>query len=86
MSTSIGTELENDGNEMEDPKIDNVEEYQASVILKKKKNEQDDASIKYTEKNTVEKGDKSREILNETVSASITSTKKIIDTVNKTDK
>ena len=36
-STSIGLELENDGNEMEEPKVDNVEEDQASVLLKKKK-------------------------------------------------
>ena len=50
-STSIGTELENYGNETEETKFDNVEVYQVSVFLKKKKNEKDDASIISTKNN-----------------------------------
>ena len=38
-STLIGTKLENNDNEMEEPKVDNVEEHQASALLKKKKME-----------------------------------------------
>ena len=29
-STSVGYKLDNNGNEMEEPKVDNIEEYQAS--------------------------------------------------------
>ena len=36
-SNLIGHKLENYENEMEEPKVDNVEEYQASVLLKKMK-------------------------------------------------
>ena len=35
----IGPELENDENKMKDMKVDNLKQYQAYVILKKKKNE-----------------------------------------------
>ena len=38
-STLIGPELEKNDNEMEEQKFDNIEEDQASVILKKKNNE-----------------------------------------------
>ena len=38
LSTLIGPELDNDDNEMEEPKFDNVEEDQASVIVNKNKN------------------------------------------------
>ena len=41
----IITELYNDDNEMEDPKCYNVEEYQASVRLKKKKKNMTHCSI-----------------------------------------
>ena len=44
-STLIGPELEKNENEMQEPKVDNVEEDQASILLKKKKNEKDNASI-----------------------------------------
>ena len=40
-STLIGPELEKNDNEMEEQKFDNIEEDQASVILKKKNNEKD---------------------------------------------
>ena len=36
LSTLIGPELDNDDNEMEEPKVDNVEEDQSSVIFKEK--------------------------------------------------
>ena len=35
---------------MQDPKVDNVEEDQSSVISKNKKNEKDDASVTSTKK------------------------------------
>ena len=65
-STSIGAELDNDNNETEEPKIDNVKEDQASVLLKKNINEKYDTSITSTKKNndTVEKEDISRENVN----------------------
>ena len=46
-STLIGPEFDNDENEMEEPKVDNVEEDQSSIIFKKK-NEKYDASITST--------------------------------------
>ena len=79
-SNLIGTELEKYDNEMEEPKFDNVEEYQTSVLLKKKKY---DASITSTKNDTVEKVERSRENVNEKFNAYITSTKKNIDTVKK---
>ena len=65
-STSIGAELDNDNNETEEPRIDNVKEDQASVLLKKNINEKYDTSITSTKKNndTVEKEDISRENVN----------------------
>ena len=49
-SNLVGPELENDDNEMEDPKVDNFEEDQASVIRNKNKNGKYDASITPTKK------------------------------------
>ena len=65
-STLIGAELDNDNNETEEPRIDNVKEDQASVLLKKNINEKYDTSITSTKKNndTVEKEDISRENVN----------------------
>ena len=46
-STIIGLELDNNENEMEKPKVDNVEEDQASVLEKPKVDnvEEDQASV-----------------------------------------
>ena len=65
LSTLIGTNLDNDDNEREDPKVENNEESKASVILKKNKNEKYDASITSKNNHTVYKEDKSRENVNE---------------------
>ena len=48
--TLIGPKLDNYDNEIEDPKVDNVEEYQASVLLNININEKDGASISSTKK------------------------------------
>ena len=63
-STLIGAELDNNNNETEERKVDNGKEDQASVLLKKNKNEKYDTSITSTRKNndTVEKEDISREM------------------------
>ena len=49
-STSIGPELENNDNGMEEPKCYNVKEYQSSVLLNENKYEKDDSSITSTKK------------------------------------
>ena len=66
LSILIGPELDKDDNEMEKPEVDNIEEYQASVLEKakvdeveeyqasdtsnKQKNDKDDTSITSTNK------------------------------------
>ena len=51
-STLIGAKLENNENKIDDPKVDSVEEDQAPILLKKKKNERDGASITSKQKIT----------------------------------
>ena len=51
-STLIGPKSENDENKMEEPKVDNVEEDQASDLLKKTKDEKYDVSITSTKQMT----------------------------------
>ena len=86
----IGTELEktdkltqdkisNIDNEMEEPKVDDVEEDQASVLLKKNY----DTSITSQKTYIVEREDKSKENVNEKVNASIKSTNKNNDIEKK---
>ena len=67
LSNLIDPGLENNENEMEDLKVDNIEEDQASVLIKKTKNEKYDASINTTQKNndTVDKEEKSKEKVND---------------------
>ena len=56
LSTSIGPKLENNGNEMEEPKVDNVEEDQNYDLLKKNNNEKDDTSITSNKMTQLTKG------------------------------
>ena len=76
--------MDKDDNEMQDPKVDNVEEDQSSVISKKKKNEKDDASVTSTKKWHRRKSRETKGNINEKSNASITSTEKKVDTVDKT--
>ena len=85
-STVIGTKLEKNYNEMEETKVDNVEEDQASVTLNKNKNEKGDAPNTSTKKWHSWKSRKIKGNVNEKVNTSITPRKNYIDTVNKTEK
>ena len=77
--------MENDDNETEELKFDNLEEDQASVILKKIKTKKTTHQLP-PQKNTISKLENPRENVNKKVNESITSTKKNIDTVDKIEK